>query len=279
MRKRIIFSMLISVCVTSAYAQLLKDMDHLFGNSNQSLIEEAVADGLLIVSQEYQLQDVTNKNLFGRDKKEYFEKTYSLAVRLNGGYLLTNTTVKPWETDKNFDEYRNNEKYIPLISKTTFRKIADKKFAALPFDTAYCAETVPGYLYTLTDTKGEFGFQLDRTAGLKKGWLVWVKLKDDISASDTTGVELQIYRNEITVKPDSLLYEVKSIAESDHLLGGIYVVPEVTRVGQLTFKLVGMLRNIDNKWNVLTFGSASDKASELELTPVKKDENSDSTTL
>jgi hypothetical protein len=241
-------------------------------SSNQDLIKSAVKDGILLVRQEYSLQDVENKQLFGQNNKKFFGISYSIALKLNGDYVGEQNMVSPWTKDPNYSEFSGNAKYIPLISQTQYRTIENPAYETLAFDTARITSAVPGYIYTWPDSKGDFGFQVDNTAGLKKGWIVWVTAVDDIQAQDSTEVDLEIYRTEITIVQDSIFYEIKNPNTTRNIIGGFYVLPVTSRIGQITFNLVGMLHLIDDKWNIVTFGAKKATGNKNnKLTPVTEE--------
>jgi hypothetical protein len=234
------------------------------------MVQDAVKDGILIVRQEYRLQDVATKQFFGRNNREFFGATYSLAFKLNGDYCGGQKITEPWSADKHYKEFENDEKYIPVISKTLYRKTDNKSFETLAYDTSSIVTVVPEYIYTWQDSTGDFGFQVDKTSGIKKGWLVWVTTPQDIQQQDTANVRLESYRTEIEVKKDSVFYEIKEPRTTDFIIGGFYVLPKVTKIGQITFHLVGILQPVDDKWTVVTFGAAAGTIEDNKslLTPV-----------
>jgi hypothetical protein len=253
------------------YSQLFAQFN-IGQSSNQHLIESAVKDGILIVKQEYALQNVETGKLFGRNNQTFFGISYSIALKLNGDFVGGQKLAAPWKTDPNYCEFADNAKYTPVITKTQYRKVEMNSFETLAFDTARVATIVPDYLYTWPDVKGDFGFQVDNTIGFKKGWLVWVTSSEGIQQQDSIAIELEIYRTEVDVVLDSVFYEIKVPNIKKPIIGGFYILPVVSRIGQVTFDLVGTLHLIDKKWNIVTFGAKEViENKNNELTPVTEE--------
>jgi hypothetical protein len=248
------------------------------------MIEDAIKDGIYIVEQSYRLRSNNDGRFYGRNNQPEYNKVYAVAVKLNGAYCIDERTLKPWESDNNYNSLSKVEKerYTPVLYKSNYRKIFENNWSIFPLDTLNCIEFVPGHLYRLTDENGEFGLQTDFTDGLKKGWLVWVTTQEDMTKKKNASIGLNIYRSEINITKSEGLYEINQPVFQSNILGGIYIVPEVNRIGQITFFLFGMIRSINEKWVVVTFEDVKEKEKKStdkeeyvtgRLTPI--DENED----
>ncbi len=247
---------------------------------NQQFIEDAIKDGILIVNQEYQLQDTETKQLYGRNNKEFFGKTYSMLLKVEDGYYGDIKIVKPWLYDSNYMEYRDKNKYTPKISGTSYRNIDNHFFKPSPFDADSYLPITEDFLYMWPGSDGDIGMQKDTTTGHKEGWLIWVTAEEELHKSDSAHLQLEIYRTDIDIKKESCFYEIKNSNTNRIIIGGFYVFPLFTKIGQVTFSLVGILQQIDNKWNIVTIGVHDtyihDEKSES-LTPVSINGNKRST--
>jgi hypothetical protein len=224
-------------------------------SSNQQLIEDAVKDGLFVLHQYYRLQDTTaaTPSFYGWGDLPHFGDTYSLAVKTVGGYFSGNQTIHPWMYDSKFEEYRDSRQYAPVISTTEYKLTDSVAYSPLAFKNIAFTSVSDNRVYRMQDTATFSGKGLcpDYTVGEKKGWLVWAVSDKPLSESNTQKLSLMIYRSELVFDAGKELYEVKNPSTEKIVLGGIYILPEITGIGQVTFKLLGFLHNENNKWNVV----------------------------
>jgi hypothetical protein len=241
------------------------------------LIEEAVRDGLFVVRQHYRLKDTTTATpeYWGLNGAPHFGATYSLGVKTAAGYYIDNRAAHPWLYDGNFDEYRDSRKFAPVVSQTDVRGLDGVAYRAVTSKDMPLTAVADSQLYYVGDSAAfGRGFIEDNTpAGEKKGWLAWaVSDKPMRAGQDTIPVSLLIYRTELNFVNGQAEYEVKNPATNKTVLGGIYVMPETTAVGIITFKLSGVLHQKDGKWKVIGIkgnsAAAAVPATEGRLTPV-----------
>ncbi len=240
-------------------------------SANQQLIEEAVQKGLFIVRQSYQLEDTAAETpaYYGREGKPYFGQLYSLAARLKGGYVIDGRLLTPWAEDVHFDEYRNSTQYRPVISQTAYRNIGEKTYQPLGFRVENRDTLEKGSVLLVKDSLFSEGFSLWEEEGICKGWIVLAVGEKPLSESDSVSLSLMIYRTEINREADKSLYEIKAPSTALSVVGGVYIYPVVTAIGQLNFRLVGLVQKIGDKWYILTVKEASSMESVPSgLTPV-----------
>ncbi|MDH8701075.1 hypothetical protein M2138_000414 [Dysgonomonadaceae bacterium PH5-43] len=267
MKKIIIFA-IVSMSVFSLKSQTS------FISPSQEMIEYAIKDGIYLVEQRYRLKNNEDGKYYGRNNKSEFGKVYSIAVKLNAAYCIDEMVFTPWKLDDNYTSLSEKEKeqYTPVLYKSNYRKIFHDNWNNFPLDTLNSTEIING-MYSLTDEKGEFGLQIDVAEGLKKGWLVWVTTQDDSSKQDTIDLNLIVYRSEINITQDKGICEINQPVFPANIMGGIYIVPEVTRIGQVTFFLTGMIKNIDDKWVVVSlYNAKKGKNISDDLTPIEDEE-------
>lgn len=251
-----------------------------FQTSNQQMIKDAIYGGLIVIEQSYQLEDTTTHQRFGRYGNAEFGKSYSLAVKLKDGLCVTDNAVHPWAYDENYARYR--ESYKPVLYKTRYRELSDSLMCdiLLMSDIPECLGG--SHLYFVRDSimlQGK-GFQTDCSKGKRDGWIVWV--------TSTIGMELcdsavtsnyTIYKQEFELTSNSIEYAVNPPQTDKQIWGGIYVVPVQNGVGQLLFKLVGVLIKKEDGW-MMTLPEIPERFTNrenvesregMELTPVGKE--------
>jgi hypothetical protein len=114
-----------------------------------------------------------------------------------------------------------------------------------------------------------------------EGWLVWITADKAIIESEKASTSLSIYKKAIEFNSDSLKYEVEAPQVSRIIWGGIFIVPVQTEIGQLTFKLGGVVVASGlNQWRleVPTFPElpvVSAPTAGEELTPLNESDSSD----
>jgi len=237
----------------SAYSQQLSTLDNLLSN-NQQLIEDGVKDGFFVVRRYYKLQDTTKTEptYYGWNNLPYFGFTYSLGIKIKSGYFMDDVAGRPWVYDARFEEYRNNARYAPVISESEYRIHNDTTYLKLLQNESLVSIISNEHLYFVKDTTfNNKGFAVDSLLGVKKGWLVWVITDKPLQEQPDQTLSLTIYRAELTFENDSVSYEVRNPTTDKSILGGIYIMPDNSEIGQITFLIAGILEKKDNQWVVI----------------------------
>lgn len=261
--------------ITLAAALPLTIAAQFFSSPNQQLIKDAVDGAIIIVEQSYQLEDTVSGQRFGRFGNKEFGKSYSLAVLTDSGYCLSPAAMKPWETDPNFEKYRQSHK--PVLYKTAYRNFNDSVFSEIDADLAAAIMLDGGYSFAKS-AKGEPSLVKDDATGRKNGWAVWVVSEDSLAASPATvAVSYQPVRREIEIVDSASTYIIEKPFTDKKLWGGIYVVPVRKSLGNIEFEFIGVIESgANDTWRVATpfvrRGKAGDDnihESGDELTPLK----------
>ena len=179
--KKVVITIVLAFSFNCAFAQLLHG---LLNSPNQQLVENAVKEGILLVKQEYQLLDTVTNTKYGRNHQEMFGIVYSMALKAEKRYIVTDEFLHPWRFDKQYADLQNNE-YKPIISKTQIKVISDSTLQTLVYNSANFSSIKDSVLYSL-DSIGHSngGFSTDTSfAGEQDGWLVWVTYKDKLTDS------------------------------------------------------------------------------------------------
>lgn len=222
-------------------------------SNNQQLIEDAIKGGMILLEQSYQLEDTTTHQRFGRYGKEEFGKSYSLAVKVNDGICITDRATRPWEYDENFSRYRDSHR--PILYKTSYRELPDSlpaNMLALDYSIQkhYENSTLCFAMDSISFRRN--GFITDETSGERNGWIVWVSSTSKLGECDSsTAFDYIIYKLSLNVSADSISYPVSTPQTDKHIWGGIFVIPEQSAIGQLTFRLCGIAEPNNASWQLI----------------------------
>lgn len=217
----------------------------IYMSSNQQLVEQAVKNGIVIVRQSYQLEDTVSHQRYGRYGNEEFGKTYSLGIKVDGGIVLDKKAFRPWVYDQNFTRYQASHR--PVNIKTEIRELNDSVFSVAKFNIDSVSSENPATFLPDSLTFAGNGFEPSSYSKPTEGWLVWITSSAEIQYCDSVPISPpMIYRKQIEFNADSTSYPVESPQTASKVWGGIFVVPEQTQIGQLTFKLAGTLIDDSN---------------------------------
>ena len=267
--KKYILIIVLNLFALTTFAQL----ERFSISNNQQLIEDAVKNGLFVVHQTYKLQDKTADEpaYYGWNNKPFFGETFAVGIKTTEGYYIGDKAVNPWSYDSNFDTYSNNPQYAPVLLETKYRELADTTCMKLPFEMQFCKEIKEKCLYEINDAVFDGkGFEVNSTDEKHEGWLVWVVTDNPITKLNDSTIALITYRKELVFQPEVNSYEIESPSFKKDIIGGIYIVPEVTEIGKITFLLTGFLHLENEKWSVVKF-SENQSDDENQLTPLVKE--------
>jgi len=260
MKKTVYVFLLFTGITTGLFAQQLPGFGTTYFSNNQQLIEDAVKDGLFVMSSYYKLQDTTKTEpaYYGRKSLPYFGVTYTLGIKVKNGYFISNAAVHPWMGDSNYREstYRNDNRYVPVVSEYKYRLLDDTAYQPLPLKDATINEISKNRSYFVRDAVFQNeGFNIDTSTGMKKGWLVWATTDKPLAEQPEQALSFTIYRAEVVFEKSKDSYEIKAPATDKIVLGGFFVLPVPTGIGQIEFKLTGILANEMNQWSIVRMTS------------------------
>lgn len=218
------------------------------GSGNQKFIEDAVKNGLFIINQKYCLAD-DSMRYFGRGNRDYFGQTISVGVKCDNGYVADIKAVAPHKFDPDFNAYA--DRYTAKIKKTEYCMIDDTMSKTLPYSETGIDTIVADHLFYYSSNVFENkGFMVDNTNGEKNGWLIWV-----LSDVNRTGYSMQVVRANLRFMRGETEYKIERIKSADNkkILGGVFVIPDNTAIGQVTFKLGGIIGKNGEQWIVVKF--------------------------
>ena len=241
--KRIIF-ILVILClyINIGNAQLYMQ------STNQQFVIDATESALFIIQQEYFLKDSVTGDIFGRNEQNWFGAVTSLGIKVNGGYILTDKALRPWEYDKDYDNFRGS--YIPTNSKSLYKGLKDTLPVKLSLTELKYEELSP-VLYQVSDSlfHGE-GLMPDKCVDEKNGWILWVVAD---KSTDSLTVSYITYKKQIVMEFGKNEYDIeKPNTTNQEVLGGMFVIAKQTAIGQITFALAGVMIEQGDKW-VISF--------------------------
>lgn len=245
-----------------------------FYSDNQQIIKDIVINSFVIVEQSYLLQDTVNHQLFGRNNQTEFGKLRGIAVKTKDGYLISNELLTPWDVDEDCKRYLNQ--YRGVISKTNIFEISDTIVSQRGI-VSRPANSQNQFVSLINDTIFQNnGFKIAQTSSQTEGWLVWLTAKNDIeSLKAGDNVTYQIYKKDLNVSVDSICYDVVSPTTENKIIGGLFIVPGQSQIGNIVFNLCGIVINVEGRWKIILSNfnntisnSATIENEDINLTPV-----------
>lgn len=234
--KRIIVS--IAVLIASLNCAVAQFSQSLFNSSSQQFVEQAVKDGIVLLRQDYQLLDTLSNTRYGWNHQEVFNSIYSVGFKVEGGYVVNERFVRPWNFDQRYRELRDTT-YVPVISRTRSKSMADTVYTDVKYNPDYKRSIRDSLIYRVDSlTHERRGLRIDSSLGEKEGWLIWVTSADSL-LQENTQLSVVTYKHQITIEENKKEYALPKPATSKNIVTGILVVPNNTQIGVLDFQIIG----------------------------------------
>ena len=267
--KRILLSLAGLLFMFSIHAQFVPRS---LSSNNQQLIEEAVRDGIFIFRQSYQLKDTNTNKLYGWNNAEHFGSTLSLGIKVKNGYYLDLKAVEPWRYDNKFVEFNYQKLYAPVISESKYRSLTnDGVFSVFPYDKNKLKPLAGGQFFFAQDPFfNNNGFDIDDSNGNKDGWLIWVVSSDSIKTAGNESFSLLVYRNRLTFDLGKGEYTINNPPSENRILGGFYIVPDITGIGKISFYISGLLNKRGDSWQVVRLNESAGRTEIIRDKPVQE---------
>lgn len=246
--KRIIVS--IAVLIASLNCAVAQFSQSLFNSSSQQFVEQAVKDGIVLLRQDYQLLDTLSNTRYGWNHQEVFNSIYSVGFKVEGGYVVNERFVRPWNFDQRYRELRDTT-YVPVISRTRSKSMADIVYTDVKYNPDYKRSIRDSLIYRVDSlTHERRGLRIDSSLGEKEGWLIWVTSADSL-LQENTQLSVVTYKHQITIKENKKEYALPKPATSKNIVTGILVVPNNTQIGVLDFQIIGYAYQRGDDWYVI----------------------------
>ncbi len=237
---------------------------------NSTLISDAVAPALSIIRQQYRLE--RDGSFYGKNNLPFYGETYTLGIKVSNGTIMQRDVVFPWEHDADFLRVKQSGNYKPAIFWSLQRSLSDSIWSQVELDlgTQYTYPIAKdSLLYRHIDTINDFGLPTDEMPGNKKGYLVWAYSHTNVKDS-TMRVNLRQVGHHVETSADSTYYSV-SPENADNVIGGVFVVPVIERVGYIRVQVAGIaVKNKEGKWVLQLLTKQDDVQSQEEATKKEK---------
>lgn len=259
LKKLFVFALLFGFGIITATSQSSLPIGVNKPNNNEQLIEAALKNSFIVLHTQYLLEDINTKKRYNIEGKDgFFGETYSIAVKTKDGYLIENAVIHPWEYDSNYEYYKDNEQYRPVISLSQYREFDSTTYInqTATFNSENTKTLLDNNLYAITDNKFDNkGLTIKALNSKNQGWIVWITADKQLTEERNTKLSMIAYKFDVNAEKDKVIYDVILPLKSDSkiLLGGIYVIPEINDIGTITFALQGILQQGENdKWTIST---------------------------
>lgn len=261
MKQRCIIAVLLMLTVLPLGAQIF---NFSLKTNNQQLIDKALSGAFLRINQSYELCDTVSDEHFGRNEKDYFSIIPFIGIETEKGLVFPTSTLTPWTSDNDFNEYK--EQYKPIVTQSHLSSLNSPKDDIRSLKSIISGEKVTDRLSLLNDSVQSYrGMPVDSISGLKDGWLIWLTSEPDIADNDS--VKFISIKKDIDVPVDGEFLRIETPEISGTVYGGVYVTPRQTGIGQLAFTLTGVMVLDDEGW-VLDFPFIDAPKQPATLTPI-----------
>lgn len=228
-----------------------------------ALLNSALSQELSIIRQQYRL--ARDGKTYGKNNKPYYGESYSLAIKISNGMILSNCVIEPWKDDVDFKRLNSSDQYKPELFRSFQRPLDNTNYREIDmeFGTDYIHPVDSRKsVYVHEEKKGDFGLSIDNTPGERMGYMVWVSSNTNLQDS-AMSVTIKQNSMKIIASEDSTNINL-NVTDSEKLLGGLFVVPKYERGGKVLLQLVGVAVLAENGKNwelsLLTKGKAEKKA-------------------
>jgi hypothetical protein len=253
-------------------------------SANQQLVEDAINGALFIIHSPYLMEDKQTGDTYGWNQAAYFsDSIYTFGVKTENGYYTTDKAFHPWKYDNKYKLNADSNSLVPVIADVEYRETDKDDYLPLPFIPEEYSVVRADLVYAVRDAQFDGkGLQLYKGKALNKAWVIWINTERPLSKQQYASVEYTVYRKEIIM--DDMddadgLYEITPPDINRFFVGGICIVPEVTNIGQINFRLAGLICPKDGKWYVARLEKAErairektseEKVEEKGLTPIRR---------
>lgn len=241
------------------------------------LIKQACSDGVMILRQAYLVVDAGGSEVVLDDtSNNEFGCTYSLGVRVIGGYVFGPQAMSPWNFDPVFESNKNPGDRPKIVAPTQYADLAEEpEYGNIEFNGNKVGHIYPGLLYSMRNPlsiDGD-GFFPMRETGKTEGYIVWFCKPEGKELDKSTDLQVSVIPYIYDIDEDlAKLYDL-SDKYVKNPLGAIFVVPEVSAAGQITFFLYGVGVQQDGDWKMLfPFADSSKVFDTVQILPKTEDE-------
>lgn len=254
MKVRKLYSIIVFALVAIPMkGQTIEQIQDVLKMGENQLVEETVKDAFVLVNTYYALQTDKGKR-YGRDMHDYFGNCCYVGYSLSGGYITTADALTPWENDENYDVFRDDSKYTPVLLDSIMIRVCDgegKLRGCVSNENVLFEELGvvrlqpnPSEQHILFGTQQENG---------KRGWLVFAMIpKEKKGLMDRKSV-LSFTTKVMSVTENGMIVDEPQ-RNKETIVGGMFVVPQIKQTGLVEFQVKGFLvKNSDKKWKLVNY--------------------------
>ncbi len=240
------------------------------------MISKIAKDGAFIFSQSYQLEDSVGK-FFGLSGNREFGSENTLAIKVKNGYLIYDIARVPWDYNPRFAKFK--KRYTPVLFPSQYSELnTEARYDSISYKNEELVTIYPEQLYGMkSDIFFNDGFSVAHRIGNSDGFVVWYILPSDMDMNATTNLDIVVVPEKIEISEDrSKEYPVSYPQVDGTIMGGLYIVPEISSVGRLDFIINGILIGSQDDWKlVCPFANTDNVFSSTTNIPVKAEEEID----
>lgn len=237
MRRIVIISLFILASAADARGQILSNL--FSPDSNTSIVKEVALNAICVMGEEYQVADSCGQR-YNLDTLDYFGRYEFLAIKVKDGYVAPTSMFTPWQGDEKLDKY-DGYRPVPSASKLyDSRELMWEKRPSVDTSKVCTIENI-NMVFVKDTLFANKGFLVDNSLGEKKGWIVWAQRKG-------TELSLSFNRQELSIVDSVSVYPVKQPLLDSEYEFGMFICPDYSETGLVSFDLVALVSRIDGCW-------------------------------
>ena len=214
------------------------------------MIERAIVDGLVLIKQDFQLEDTIEGNRYNWQGGKEFGGSISFMVRTADGIITTDEIVAPWNYDDNYPQFKGRQ-YKPVYLRTSLMTVNQKGWKVqedvMEFEKK--GQLANGLKIVTTDESDDDGFIHSKGYGKKEAWVIWLMVPDgNLSSIDNCAFR----SNQLTmnIEKGKKLYDIEAPKGAMSPIGGIVVEPVFDGIGHIDVALIGVVSKTDDKYQM-----------------------------
>lgn len=215
------------------------------------MISKIAKDGAFILAQSYQLEDSVGK-FFGLSGNKEFGSENTIAYKVKNGYILYDIARVPWDYNPRFAKLR--KRYSPILFPSQYSELnSEARYDSIGYNNDELVTIYPDQLYGMkSDVFFNDGFSVAHHIGDTEGYVIWYILPSDMDVNATTNLDIAVIAEKIQISEDrSKEYQVSLPQTEGTILGGLYIVPDISSVGRLDFIVNGVLIRAQDDWKLV----------------------------
>lgn len=216
-------------------------------NSGRDMVTRSAERGLMVICQEYQLEDSLSHRRYSLDGNPYFSRKTAFAVKTAYGLITAADALRPWVSEAEYKRYEGSC-YRPVVSRTSVLTAKDsvwRESSLISLDSLRILKNTDWVC--VRDTVCNDGFVCDSLRDGANGWIVWL-VSEQKSGRDSLSLETRMAWNVVN---DAV---IDSPAVSGTVCGGVFLTVDYGHIGQIVLKLCGILSPSGSEWKVSSAG-------------------------